>query len=146
MIEIEIDNLDPLLERMAAFPVQSAQVVEKTMEASLLTLWESVPAYPAYSSDYVRTGTLGRSLGSGPQGGNSGGTPDIYEVRQAGGFTEGTFGTRLSYAPFVIGEYEQAEHMQHWWTMGDVLTKATDKINALWEAAADELAKWLDGK
>lgn len=149
MIEIKIENLDPLLDRLQQFPTESAQAMQLGMEASLLALWENVLPYPQppATSTYIRTGTLGRSLGASMGGGQGGGRPDIYEVRgQGSGMLEGEFGTRLSYAPYVIGENEQARAMAHWWTIGEIAEKAMSKIDEIWEAVADKLAAWLDGK
>lgn len=132
---------------MAQYPQKFNAAVKKTMEAAMLTLWENVPAYPAQPPDstYRRTGTLGRTLGSGESGGK-GGTPDVYEIRQLGGAWEGQFGTNLEYAPYVIGDDTQASQNSHWWRINNIVEAATDKINRLFEATAETLAKWLEGK
>jgi hypothetical protein len=140
---IIIEGLDELRDRMAQFPGKFQRVIAKTLEASLLKLWENVPPYPPApaSSEYVRTGTLGRTLGAGGQ------RPDIYEVKQEGGFQVASFGTKLGYAPYVIGDNEQAwMHQNRWFVLGDVLNKSVGAIEGLFNAAADEMAKWLDGK
>lgn len=146
--QIEVRGLKELQARMKQFPAQLEAAQQKTMEASLLTLWENVPPYPriSFKSSYRRTGTLGRSLGSAAGGGKTGGTPSIYEVKKLGGGVEGRFGTDLSYAQYVIGDTTQAAHMGYWWQMKDIAKKAETKIVSLWQTLADKLAKFLDGR
>ena len=121
------------------------------MQGTLLKLWENVPPYPDQDSrpptDYERTGTLGRTLGISQDGVRQG-QPDIYEVKPSGGgMVEGEFGTNLDYAPYVIGEREQAwMHEPYWWTIRDVADRALEGITRLWEITAEELARYLDGK
>lgn len=145
--QIEVRGLKELQARMKQFPEQLNAAQEKTMEASLLTLWENVPPYPriSFNSSYRRTGTLGRSLGSS-EGGGKGGKPSIYETKKLGSGYEGRFGTDLSYAQYVIGDTTQAAHMGYWWQMKDIAAKAETKIVRLWQTLADKLAKFLDGK
>ena len=80
MIRMEIIGLEELEQRFSKAPEKLDKALTKTMEASLLTLTESVPPYPVRQSDYVRTGTLGRTLGSSVAGGKGDGKPDIFEV------------------------------------------------------------------
>jgi hypothetical protein len=145
---IVVEGLDPLIERFKEHPRKLYGEIRTTMNAALLVLWESVPGYPPppEGSDYRRTGTLGRTLGSGEAGGNLGGTPDIYELKNSGVLFEGSFGTRLKYAPYVIGDRndEQAGHMRHWWTIPQtVVEKAAPKIERLFVVMNEALAKWL---
>ena len=141
MITIKVEGLEPLRQRFGQYPQKFNQVIDKTLEASLLTIHENVPPYPVYPSSYRRTGTLGRSIGVGNT------RPDIYEKKVGSGMFEATFGSRLNYAPFVIGETTQAKHMGHWWTLdGTVYRKAAPKIERLFKIAVDRLAAWLDGK
>lgn len=145
---IEIDD-HGLSARMAAFPAEFEKVGSATMEASLLTLWENVPPYPPppAGSDYIRTGTHGRKLGSGIAGGRGAGTPSIYESKKLGSGFEGRFGTNLEYSPYVIGDDTQAwMHAGRWYQMKDIANKAKDKIIRLWNTAADKMAQFLDGK
>lgn len=147
---IEIKGLKELLSSMTRYPVELAKTVAVTMSASLNTLWGNVPPYPPPPSDsaYRRTGTLGRSLGSGMGGGASSGEPSIYKVRQLGeGNYEGTFGTNLDYASYVIGDTQQASvHQGRWWTMRKIAERAAEKINRLWQMAGDKLVQFLEGK
>jgi hypothetical protein len=140
---MEVHGLDELLRRMQQFPAELDKSANITMEASLLTLGENVPAYPSPppNSGYDRTGTLGRTLGS------SGGKADIFESKKVGGGFEGRFGTMLEYAPYVIGDDTQAYmHAGRWWTIKDVAAKAAAKIERLWETLGDKMAAFLDRK
>jgi len=116
------------------------------MQASLNVLHENVQPYPAPPPDstYRRTGTLGRTLGSSESGGESG-KPQIFEVKQMGHEVTGRFGTKLEYAPYVIGEGEQAEvHKGRWWTVKTIAEKAKAKIDRIWQAVGDALARYLE--
>lgn len=145
---IEIRGLNELLARMSAYPQELIKTVAVGMSASLNILWENVPPYPSPPQDsrYRRTGTLGRSLGS-DQSGGAAGSPSVYSIRQLGqGNFEGTFGTNLEYAPYVIGDTMQAAQNSHWWRMRNIAEKAAGKINALWDSVAEKLAAFLEGK
>ncbi len=142
---IEVKGLDELITRMNAYPAEMTKVAAVGMSASLNALWESVPPYPQVPNP-VRDGTLAKSLGSGESGGASGGQPDIYTIRKLGGGNyEGTFGTRLSYSVYVIGEMQAWFHYR-WWVIKDVAERAAGKINEIWQAVGDRLAKFLEGK
>jgi len=146
-IHLEVEGLEELREKYKDAPQRFKAAMFKTTEGSLLVLHENVPPYPEANPDstYIRTGTLGRSLGSSFGGGASGGEPDIYTVKQMGSEVVGEFGTRLEYAPYVIGENEQAaQHRGRWWTIGTIARNAQAKIERLFQIAAEELAKWLD--
>jgi len=62
-----VEGLDEIIARMEAFPSQLDAAVQPSMQASLLTLHENVPAYPVVPNP-TRTGLLGRSLGSSEGG------------------------------------------------------------------------------
>lgn len=146
-IEITVEGLDELIARMNAFPNELIKVNAVAMSASLNTFWEKVPPYPQQSpgSTYVRTGTLGKSLGSSMSGGASGGKPNIYTIRSLGaGNVEGKFGSRLSYAPAVIGESQAPAFDGRWWNIKTIAERATSKIDSIWKAVADKLAAFLD--
>ena len=145
---IEIRGLDELIKRMRAYPAELKKGMEITMEAAMLTLWENVPPYPSppENSTYVRTGTLGRTLGGGMEGGKGGGEPDIYVVREFGAGYEGRFGTNLEYAPYVIGDDTQAAHMGHWWKIGVIAGKSADKINRMFANLGEKMAAFLEGR
>lgn len=147
---IEVTGLDETIARLKDHPRQLARALRTTMEAALLTLWENVPGYPAKpeTSTYRRTGTLGRSLGVSESGAQFG-APDIYEVKEHPGWLEATYGTRLEYAPYVIGDPqdEQASHMRHWWTLPvTVVNRSVKKIERLFVVMNENLARWLAGR
>lgn len=146
---VEIKGLNELIERMRRYPVELVETMAVGISASLNIFWENVPPYPSQNPDstYRRTGTLGRSLGSDQSGGATG-EPSVYKIRQLGqgGNFEGTFGTSLDYAPYVIGDTSQAQVNLHWWQMLDVALKSSGKIKELWNNVAEKLAKFLEGK
>lgn len=146
-MNIEIRGLEELLARMRAYPDKLKMSMEATMRAAMLALWENVPPYPSPPSDstYRRTGTLGRTLGSGMSGGKMG-APDVYQVRELGSGYEGRFGTNLGYAPYVIGDETQSRHMTHWWKIRTVAERAKPKIEQVFNTLAAKLAAFLEGK
>lgn len=141
--DIEIKFKPPdLIRRMDQYPLRLKEEMEKTMKQSLLHLQGSVPGYPPAdpASSYLRTGTLGRSIGLGGQA-------DIYEVRSIGQGYEARLGTRLEYAPYVIGsESQTAVHKARgWFTMRTVLEKAKPGIERLFEAMGRRMVEYLEG-
>lgn len=142
---IEVRGLDEIIQRMEKYPAELHAGMETTMEASLLVLHENVPPYPQrpQESSYRRTGTLGRTLGSSMSGGKLD-QPDIFEVFALGTSVEGRFGTALEYAPYVIGDGTQAEHMGHWWTISAIAQRATAKITRLWQLLGEKMAAFLE--
>lgn len=141
-ITIEVKFTPPdLPQRMQKYPKQLEREMEKTMKQSLVHVQGSVPPYPPASADssYIRTGTLGRSIGLG-------GRAEIYEVKRIGGGYEARLGTRLSYAPYVIGADQAAQHAGRWWTMKTVASKARPGIERLFKAMSERLAVYLGGK
>lgn len=145
---VEIRGMSELIARMRAFPGKLDAVLRDGVQATLLILWEKTPPYPAPpdGSKYVRTGTLGRTLGSDFGGGRSSGQPEIFGVKRIGqGSFEGRFGTNLEYAEYVIGDGTQAaQHQGRWWTLSSIAERAKDKIGDLWNGIAHKLAAFLD--
>ena len=140
MIEIKVEGLKEIIEKMSKFPDILHREATKTMEATLRTLQANIPAYPPQrpTTNYARTGTLGRSVGLG------GGKPDIFKVAGTGGDVIGEFGSNLYYAQYVIGE-RQPWWTKHWWQLKrDVPTRAMPQINKLWEDLVRDLADFLN--
>lgn len=147
-IRVEYEGLDEIIERMQRFPRRWHDSLNKTLYAVLFKIWEYVPPYPPppKTSRYIRTGTLGRSLGSGFRGGRSGMAPGIFEKKIGSRFFSATFGTRLEYAPYVIGEEQAKVHQGRWWTMAKLAKDATRPVLGLFEAMMRGLARWLEGQ
>lgn len=148
MITIKVSGLSELRERMGRFPEKLDEGMEQAMKVTLLLVHGAMPGYPPapMGSTYRRTGTLGRTLGSSATGGASS-QPEIYTVEKMGHGWEGRFGTRLKYAPYVIGDEQQAKvHQGRWWVLSDVATRAQGKIQRNWELLAKYMAKFLEGK
>ena len=154
-MEIQITGLKEISRRFDKFPDKLNRVMRQTMEAALYILQENVPRYPPKpaTSTYNRTGTLGRSLGSG------GGKADIFRVtgqgsflgQGSGSYLTGEFGTRVKYAPYVIGDPPDSPsqawmHKGRWWTMKTITKKSEAKITRAFQEMADDLARWLEGK
>ena len=146
LIQIEFNPPD-LLQRMRRYPKKLDDELEDAMDESLTFIHSKVPQYPNEppGSTYVRTLTLGRSLGVG------GGRANVREVKRLGqGKYEGRFGTNLYYAPYVIGTGEgggkkQAKHMSHWWTMRNVKERSEQGIQKIFDKMAEKLVKFLGG-
>lgn len=136
------------MRRLQRYPRQFDITMRRTMEASLLHVQQSVPSYPRPrpNQKYIRTGTLGRTLGVSQSGGPVG-KAQINTVRKMGMAYEGTFGSNLSYAPDVIGEGTQRPiHAGRWWTLKTVAKRAEKGIIRLHETAVQTLASWIDGR
>lgn len=146
---IEIITTPPdLLRRFQTYPTQFSGVMRKTMEASLLHVQSSTPGYPRPrpNQTYIRTGTLGRTLGVSQSGGPMG-KAQINTVRKLGAAYQGEYGTNLSYAPRVIGEGTQGKaFVGRWWTMKTVASRAAKGVIRLHGLAVEELARWIDGR
>lgn len=146
LVEIETNPPD-LFRRFARYPGKTRRVMRKTMEASLLHTQGEIPAYPVAPANVDasrRTGTLGRRLGVAQSGGRLG-RAEIHTIRTIGSTAfEGKLGTSLFYADRVIGS-QQSPWDAYWWTLSSVAKKAKDGIVKLHKAAAEELARFIDG-
>lgn len=147
--EVQITTTPPdLLQRFNRYPRQFSIVMRKTMEASLLHVQSSTPGYPRTrpNQKYIRTGTLGKSLGVAQSGGPVG-KAQINTVRKIGIAYQGEYGTNLHYAPTVIGEGTQGNaFVGRWWTMKTVAKRAAAGILKLHNAGVEELARWINGR
>jgi len=145
---IEVKGFKELISTMEKYPVELVKTTAVGMSASLNILWENVPPYPAQDPQarYQRTGLLGRSLGSDQSGGATG-QPSVYSIRQLGGGNfEGTFGTSLDYAHWVIGENQAGMHASNWWNIITIAQRSADRIEKLWIAVGEKLAAFLERK
>ena len=144
-MEAKVTGLDELIQKMNRYPRVFERVMKATMTAVLLKIWEKVPPYPAARPDssYRRTGTLGRSLGTSMQGTKMG-QPGIMRIKKMGaGDFSATFGTRLKYAPDVIGENQKPAFAGRWWTLKGVARGAERDVIKIFEASAAAMARWL---
>ena len=151
MPRIEVEGLREIRARFQKFPQKYKNTIMVNLRAALHILWEQVPPYPKQwpNSTYVRQGILAKSLGSDMDtGGKSAGRPDIFEVKMGPQMSGATFGSRLEYAPRVIGEGTQEEMFRQrgWWTMATIAKRAVPRLNKLFERMVTSLARWLDGK
>lgn len=149
--EVRIEGLEPLRRRFRRFPKVYRREIKATLNASLGVLWEKVPPYPPQpqGSTYERKGAegLGGSLGADMGGGKTEQGPDIFQVKRQGpNMDVGEFGTRMEYAPYVIGDNRQVSQNEHWWTMSTIADNAKDKILRLFKKSARNLAKFLEGR
>lgn len=142
-VEIEVTTTPrDLFQRMERYPSELDAQMNRTMEQVGLHLVKSVPPYPPppEGSTYVRTVVLGKSL-------TKGGGGNVWNNQKLGqGNYEFTFGTNIEYGPFVIGDDTQARHMGHWWRMSTVAKKAQPGIVRLFDAMANRIAGWLEGR
>jgi len=133
---IDIKGLDKVIAKMSKFPTRLKKEMNRTMKASLDVVQEKTPGYPPQranqKTNYIRTGTLARSLGKGVSGGNAG-KPSIYSIKGGGKGVSGAVGTNLNYAKYVVDEKRQAHfHKGWWWTMQMVGRQSKDKIVKIW--------------
>ena len=128
--EIEVKGLQELINKVGRITPEIQRAMDKTMEASLNTLHENVPSYPRKpeASSYIRTGTLGKSIGM------NNAKPTVYSIKGSGAKIEGRFGTDLSYAKYVIDPDRQAYmHRGRWWTTENIVKASKSKILRLWD-------------
>jgi len=129
-VTIKIDGLAEALRRFETIPAKVNSTMRSLMDKSMRVLWENVPPYPPKpeGSKYIRTGLLGKSIGA------SGAKPTIYSITGTGADIVGAFGTKLSYAKYVIDPDRQAYmHKGRWWTMKTILDNSEGKIKAIWD-------------
>lgn len=144
---IEIKD-NGLFKRMKQYPNIFEENMADAHTASLLILHEAVPPYPPKpaTSTYIRTGTLGRKLGSSMSGGAVG-TPEIFVTRELGpGEFESRFGTSLEYAAPVIGTPQKFFFSQYWWQLDRLIGTQFNRIKEKFQIAADAMAAFLEGK
>lgn len=144
---VDLTELEKFVGRVKQIPRWYKQVTGIIMDASLVIVWSEIPPYPAPppNSGYRRTGTLGRTLGVSDQGGISG-KPDIFGSKRSGREHIGRFGSRLKYAPFVIGQEQAGTHQNRWWTMREVRDTAEPRIVRAAQSALVSLGRAILGK
>jgi hypothetical protein len=149
MTDIEIRGLQEAIQKYKDAPQKLRAGLRKTMFTSLDIVHENVKPYPPPPTDssYRRTGTLGRTLGASRGGALTGSKPDIYRVQQTSADNmTGYFGTKLDYAPYVIGGAQDDPgqawmHKSRWWTIDDVAEAAKEKVQAAWNELIKRILK-----
>ena len=144
---VDLTDLSKPVKRVKKIPRWYKQVTRIIIDASLVIVWSEVPPYPSppSGSGYTRTGTLGRSLGVSEQGGVAG-KPDVFGTRRSGRRIVGRFGSRLNYAPFVIGQQQAGVHQSRWWTIMEVRDTAEPRVVGAAQSALVSLGKAILGK
>ena len=143
---MEIQGMNELLARFNGGRRELESAIDDGMEQALIVVNEEVPAYPSERprQKYVRTGALGKSMGSS-MGGGKAGEPDIYEINHQSGYVEGRLGSSLPYAEYVIGEGTQASvHTGRWWTNSVLISKAYVKVHEAFKSAMERWIKWMN--
>jgi len=127
MIGIRIEGMENLNRRLAKIGSIDKELHETT-DRAIKYVHSQVPPYPSTrpGQRYVRTGTLGRSIGT--------------EVRSLGTSIVGAIGTAVVYAPDVISESavggrgpQSRWHVGRWWTLQGVMRKARDGVIKIYE-------------
>lgn len=146
-VQIEISGLKELQAKLSAFPGKFQALMLEAIKASMLVLQENVPPYPRQNPDskYTRTGNLGASIGSGMQGGAVG-KADIQEARKVGSSFVGTFGTKIEYAPHVIGTSTQsnAARKAGWYTFLTIAKASAQKIGMVFADMTARILRFLN--
>lgn len=128
-MQITITGIDELINRLGQ--AQSNDVLRTPMIAALALLQGRLATYPSppENSSYRRTTTLGPSWNMG------------QPVSLAGGGIQGVIGTKLTYAPYVMGHGQQARiHQGRWPTEEQIAREEEGRIRALF---ADAISKAL---
>lgn len=145
---IHVEGLGPLIKRMDAFPKTLDKEMSATMDNALSVFEEKVPDYPPIpaGSTYRREFALQKSL-------TKGGSMNVMKAEKLSNMHQGTFGSNLSYAPYVIGplsgkkgERQAWMHKNWWWTIEVIAQRSIGKITELFQTLADRLAKFLGGQ
>lgn len=119
---IEIRGLEKLLTKFGKFENLKPEL-RKTTDKATKFVWSLIPPYPAKpaTSDYRRTGTLGRTMYS--------------EVKELGSQVAGVIGNNTVYAPWVIsatklgdGRGPQSRYHYRWYTLHQVIKDAKNGV------------------
>lgn len=126
----QIKGLDELQKKIANL-ADLKDGLKKTTQKATLFVWGEIPPYPSVTSDYRRTGTLGRTMYS--------------EVKELGSEVVGVIGNNTVYAPWVISSErignrgpQAGFHSDKWYTLQGVIQKAKNGVIQIYE-------KWIKG-
>lgn len=131
-LQIKLTGDRHLADKLQKMARQYPELSQKAMRDSLLYLQAHTPGYPPAppNSSYRRTGTLGRSVTS-----LAANNPDALTRVEplGGGNIRGLWGTRVVYAPQVIGRGQQRPAFaRRWWTLEDVAEKNRPGVINIW--------------
>lgn len=134
-MNIKILGLEKLMAKLKRLSApELTREMEKTTRKAVMYVHGKVPAYPSPKPSYSQTGNLGRSINT--------------KVKTMGSNVEGTIGSTMSYAPWVIsdeaagGAGPQAwMHVGRWYTLQGVVKKAQAAINKIFENMVKRLTR-----
>jgi len=111
--------------------VDARKFAEKAMHKAVLLVSEKGSEYPPppSNSTYRRTGTLGRSI-----------TGKVESITKE---VRGLVGSRVVYAPNVIGDKQAPIHAGRWVKLVDVAVSQIPQIESFFEDATKEIAEFL---
>lgn len=137
-ISVKLQGDKELIAKLHKVMKETPKHSEEAMLQSLLYLQSQTPPYPPQrpGNTYRRTGTLGRSVTS-----LAANNPNaLTKVKTFTGGVEGLWGTRVKYAPEVIGRDTQRENTRgYWWTLEGVAEKAIGGVSLIWEKMLGKL-------
>ena len=126
---IEIKGVDELIKKLGK--VEGRKVLRQPMDDSMALVKASAMQYPQPipNSTYVRTNVLK----------NSWSKPENTYVKDTGNGLQGTVGTNVEYAPWVVSHQFQARiHWSRWPTDRGILAKHRPAIVKLFQSAIDK--------
>lgn len=134
---IEIKGLKELIDKYRKIGKDlSPELMDITQKAADYALGQ-IPGYPAppATSDYQRSGTLGR-------------TTKARARKRSNTEFEGVLGNPTWYSPFVVsselmpsGTKQTWFHAKRWWTLQGVVLSARDKIVQIYEKGVRKLLR-----
>ena len=129
-VKVEIVGLDELIAKLKYINGKLKPTLTKAMTRAVNYVDSTVPPYPPppSASTYTRTHNLENSI--------------TTEVKSLGTEIVGLIGSNMVYAPYVISEDDQAwMHKGRWWTLQEVVRKASGEIVAIFQVAVRNLLK-----
>lgn len=119
----KILGLDPVLNKYGRIQRDIRPILRQGVDRAVKYVHSQVPPYPPppATSLYIRTGTLGREIGT--------------EVRTMGAQVVGIIGSPTVYSPWVISDRavggagpQARQHKGRWWTLQGVVDKARGRV------------------
>lgn len=135
---IVVRGLDGLNQAFQQAPEIVGPELQRTTEASLLSLLPELKDYPAErpGQTYQRTLTLGRTWSEA--------TPE-FQAMGSGFAFEGRIGNSTPYGPFVQDPFFQAwMHQGRWQTTDDVVQHKTPEIQERYDQAGERIVQQIE--